>query len=93
MPSGMAVLLIIYLSAVSLLGFIVMGADKRKAEMQLWRIPEKTLFLVALIGGSIGVLLGMRVFRHKTKHLLFSLGIPLIIAVQICAVVLIYLSL
>jgi len=93
MPSGMAVLLIIYLSAVSLLGFIVMGADKRKAEKQLWRIPEKTLFLVALIGGSIGVLLGMWVFRHKTKHLSFSLGIPLIIAVQICAVVLIYLSL
>jgi len=93
MPSGMVILLLIYLSAVSLLGFILMGADKKKAEMQKWRIPEKTLFLVALIGGSIGIFLGMQVFRHKTKHLSFSFGIPIIIAVQIAAAVLLYLNL
>jgi len=87
MPSGMEVLLLIYLGAVSLLGFIMMGADKKKAMQQKWRIPEKSLFLTAVIGGSAGVLLGMWVFRHKTKHLSFALGIPLIIAVQICAAV------
>ncbi|MEI8200584.1 MAG: DUF1294 domain-containing protein [Eubacteriales bacterium] len=86
----MGVLILVYLSAVSLLGFILMGADKKKAAQHQWRIPEKTLFGVALIGGSIGALLGMWVFRHKTKHLTFSIGIPLIIAVQICAAVLIY---
>jgi len=90
MPTGMIALILIYLSAVSLLGFILMGADKKKAVQRQWRIPEKSLFLAAAIGGSIGVFLGMLVFRHKTKHLSFSFGIPLILALQICAVVFVY---
>lgn len=90
MPSGMVILLLIYLSAACLLGFILMGADKKKAVQHKWRIPEKSLFLIALVGGSIGVLLGMVVFRHKTKHLSFTIGIPLIMAAQIVAAVFIY---
>lgn len=90
MPPGLVVWIMIYLGAASLFGFILMGADKRKAVQHKWRIPEKSLFLIALTGGSVGVLLGMWVFRHKTKHLSFSIGIPMIIAVQICAAVLIY---
>lgn len=90
MPSGMIILILIYLGAVSLLGFTLMGTDKKKALKQQWRIPEKSLFLTAAIGGSVGVLLGMWVFRHKTKHLSFSFGIPLIIAAQICAAVFVY---
>lgn len=90
MPPGLVVWIMIYLGAASLFGFILMGADKRKAVQHKWRIPEKSLFLIALAGGSVGVLLGMWVFRHKTKHLSFSIGIPMIIAVQICAAVLIY---
>jgi len=90
MPLGLVVWIMIYLGAASLFGFILMGADKRKAVQHKWRIPEKSLFLIALAGGSVGVLLGMWVFRHKTKHLSFSIGILMIIAVQICAAVLIY---
>ena len=90
MPSEMAVLILIYLGAASLLGFILMGADKKKAVQQQWRIPEKSLFLTAAIGGSVGVLMGMWFFRHKTEHLSFSFGIPLIIAVQICAAGFVY---
>lgn len=93
MPPGLVVWILIYSGAASLLGFILMGADKKKAVQHKWRIPEKSLFLIALAGGSIGVLLGMFVFSHKTKHLSFLLGIPLIIAAQICASVLIYRSL
>ena len=90
MPPGLVVWIMIYLVAASLFGFILMGADKRKAVQHKWRIPEKSLFLIALAGGSVGVLLGMVVFRHKTKHLSFLLGIPMIIAAQICAAVLVY---
>jgi len=90
MPPGLVVWIMIYLVAASLFGFILMGADKKKAVQHKWRIPEKSLFLIALAGGSVGVLLGMVVFRHKTKHLSFLLGIPMIIAAQICAAVLVY---
>jgi len=73
----------IYLLAVNLALFILMGADKRAAKLQAWRVPEKTLFTVALIGGAIGGTLGMYAFRHKTKHWYFKFGFPLIAAVQI----------
>ena len=63
-----------------------MLADKRKAQKKLWRIPEATLLTVAAIGGSIGSLLGMYTFRHKTKHLKFTLGIPAILILQLAAV-------
>lgn len=64
-----------------------MLVDKLKAKKNLWRIPEKTLFLVAALGGSVGSLLGMYLVRHKTQHLTFTLGMPLILALQVVAVV------
>ena len=82
-------LLFLYLILVNAVGFLLMTADKIKAKKNLWRIPEATLFLVAAVGGSIGSLLGMYTFRHKTKHIKFTLGMPLILALQILAVVLI----
>ncbi len=63
-------------------GFISMGIDKRKAQKHAWRIPEKILFLIAILGGSIGSMAGMKVFRHKTKHKKFVIGIPLIFIIQ-----------
>ncbi|MDF2510173.1 MAG: putative rane protein [Herbinix sp.] len=65
-----------YLSFMTLLGFAVMGIDKRKAKQRAWRIPEKTLFAIAFLGGGIGSLLGMYVFHHKTKHKKFVLWLP-----------------
>ena len=82
-------ILSIYLLIVNALGFILMLVDKIKAKKNLWRIPEKVLFLAAILGGSVGSLLGMYLFRHKTKHFSFILGMPLILASQIVAVVLI----
>lgn len=76
-------LLIPYLVIVNALGFLLMLADKYRAKKNLWRIPEKTLLGVALAGGSIGAYAGMRLFRHKTKHPQFYIGIPLIMALQI----------
>ncbi len=73
----------LYLAAVNVAGFAVMGADKRRARRGSWRIPERTLFAVALAGGSLGVLLGMRLFHHKTRHWYFVIGVPLILALQI----------
>ena len=73
----------IYLFIINAIGFILMLVDKIKARKNLWRIPEKVLFLSAILGGSIGSLLGMYVFRHKTKHFSFILGMPHILAIQI----------
>ncbi len=82
--------LMIYLSLINALNFLLMLVDKQKAIKNRWRIPEKTLFLTALLGGSIGSLAGMHLFRHKTKHLSFRIGIPVILAVQITLGILIY---
>ncbi len=71
------------LIAVNLLSFALMGIDKRKARKGIRRIPEKALFLFAIIGGSIGSIAGMFVFRHKTKHLSFVLGLPAILLLQL----------
>ena len=60
-----------------------MFLDKQKAKRGKWRIPEKTLFLLAVIGGSLGTTLGMHMFRHKTKHWYFKFGMPMILIVQI----------
>ena len=81
--------MLIYLLIVNAAGFILMLTDKIKAKKHLWRIPETTLFLAAILGGSAGCLLGMYAFRHKTKHLKFTLGMPLILAVQVIVCVLI----
>ena len=64
---------LIYFGIMNLLGLIVMGVDKWKAKHNAWRIPEKTLFLSAILGGSIGSICGMQLFRHKTKHKSFVL--------------------
>lgn len=76
-------LLILYLLIMNAAGVASMLVDKQKAKKKLWRIPEATLFAIAALGGSIGSLVGMYLFRHKTKHLSFTLGIPAIIAVQL----------
>lgn len=80
-------ILLVYLFIINAAGFILMLVDKIKAKKNIWRIREVTLFLVAALGGSIGSLLGMYTFRHKTKHFQFALGMPLILAVQIIAVI------
>ena len=85
----MLTLLIIgfYLLLINALGFFLMLIDKRKAQKNLWRIPEATLLLSAALGGSIGALAGMYTFRHKTKHLKFTMGVPAILIAQIALVV------
>lgn len=78
---------LLYLLLINALGFLLMLIDKWKAKHNRWRIPEATLMGVAALGGSIGSLLGMYTVRHKTKHVKFTVGIPLILAVQIAAAV------
>lgn len=80
--------ILIYLSLVNAAGFILMTADKLRAKKKLWRIPESTLLGSAIIGGSLGVMLGMNLMRHKTKHISFAIGVPAIFAVQVLAAVL-----
>lgn len=74
--------ILIYLVVMNIIGFTIMGIDKSRAKRGAWRIPEKTLFLIAILGGSIGSLLGMKQFRHKTKHKTFTIGMPAILIVQ-----------
>lgn len=76
-------ILIIYLLVMNILGFLLMGIDKYKAKKRAFRIPEATLFIVALIGGSIGTTLGMFTFHHKTRHWYFLYGMPGILILQI----------
>ena len=73
----------LYLLAVNLAAFVLMGADKRKARRGAWRISERTLFLPALLGGALGGVLGMRTFHHKTRHWYFRWGFPLLLALQL----------
>lgn len=82
----MTKLILLYLLIVNAVSFLLMLVDKQSARKKLWRIPESTLLLSAAIGGSIGALAGMYIFRHKTKHLKFTLGVPAILMVQILAV-------
>ena len=76
---------LLWLCVMSVITFFVMGSDKRRAKQGARRVPEARLFLLALLGGGVGGLLGMYVFRHKTRHLQFALGFPLIAAVQVLA--------
>ena len=71
-----------YLMVINLVTFIVYGIDKSKAKKHLWRIPEATLIGLALMGGSVGAFLGMRLFHHKTKHVKFYVGVPVIFVVE-----------
>lgn len=72
-----------YLFFINVLAFFLMGIDKRKAELGRWRIPERTLFLSAFLGGGVGAIAGMQLFRHKTKHRSFTVGMPLILLLWI----------
>lgn len=81
---------LIYLLLINLTGFFAMFLDKQKAKKGKWRIPEKTLFLIAIIGGSLGTTLGMHAFHHKTKHWYFKFGMPLILAAQTILIVYIF---
>lgn len=76
-------LLIIYLIIINIIAFAMMGIDKYKAKHNKWRIPEKNLFISAILLGSIGAILGMQYFRHKTKHKSFVIGMPAILIFQI----------
>ena len=67
----------------SLADFLLMGVDKRRARRGAWRVPEKTFFLVAVLGGSPGAILGMRLFHHKTRHWYFKWGLPAILIAQL----------
>ncbi len=78
----------IYIIVVNVVAFFLYGIDKLKAKKNKWRIPERTLIGVAVVGGSLGALAGMLVWRHKTQHAKFYVGIPVIIVVQIALVVL-----
>ena len=84
-------LLYYYLLIINAAGFLLMLADKWKAKKNRWRIRESTLLLVAALGGSLGSLAGMYLFRHKTLHLKFTLGIPLILAAQ-CFVAILFMA-
>lgn len=82
-------LLLYYLLIINAAGLLLMLVDKWKAKKNRWRVRESTLLLVAALGGSVGCLIGIYLFRHKTRHLKFTLGIPLILAAQCFAAVLI----
>lgn len=83
----MLALIIYALLALNLITFIIYGIDKRKARKSCWRIPESTLILLALIGGSIGAWLGMKTWRHKTQHAKFYISIPLILVAQVIVII------
>lgn len=79
-------ILALYGIIVNIAGFAAMGIDKSRARRKVWRIPESTLFFIALIGGSIGSLLGMYGFRHKTRHWYFVWGMPAILILQVAVI-------
>ena len=83
----MTSILEIYLIAINLVTFFIYGIDKLKAKRGKWRIPESMLLTLAVVGGSIGALLGMLAFRHKTKHKKFTIGVPLILAAQVALLI------
>lgn len=81
---------IIYLIIINIIAFLAMFIDKRKAKYGKWRIKEHTLFILALIGGSVGAIIGMYTFRHKTKKARFFIGFPVILIVEVLLGLMIY---
>lgn len=79
--------ILIYLIIINLIGFFMMWSDKRKAKLGKWRIPEQTLFIVTAIGGGIGTIAGMYTFRHKTKKLKFTIGLPILVILEIILII------
>lgn len=82
--------LLVYLLIINASGLLLMLLDKHKAKEKMWRIPEAFLMGVAVLGGSLGCVIGMRLFHHKTRKPMFSIGLPLILAVQIVLVVFLF---
>ena len=80
----------IYLMIINLIAFLAMGVDKRKAVKHKWRIPEKTLMMFSVLGGSLGMFIGMQLFRHKTIHTLFVVGVPLVFIIEIILYICLY---
>lgn len=87
MPQDLLKYVLYYLAAVNLVTFLVYGIDKLRAKRGAWRVSEKTLFVLPLLGGSVGAIAGMKVFHHKTKHWYFKYGLPLILILQLALVV------
>lgn len=87
MPTGIFILVVAYFIVINIAGFASMGIDKAKAKKHTWRVPEATLFAIAILGGSIGSILGMYHFRHKTKHWYFVAGMPIIFFIQLAIAV------
>lgn len=85
-------IILYYLLIINAVGFLLMHTDKQKAIKNRWRIPEKVLIGTAVIGGSVGCIAGMRLFRHKTKHIAFWLGLPLILCLQIILGIVLYIN-
>ena len=85
-------LIVIYIVIINIVGFLNMGIDKRRAIKRGWRIPEATLFTVAIAGGSFGSTIGMFLFRHKTRHWYFAYGMPIILLLHIGLIVALYVS-
>lgn len=78
-------ILVIYLIAINVLTFFIFGWDKMQAKKKRWRVAEKTLFMSVLLGGGIGAMAGMKVWRHKTRKWYFKFGVPLLVILQVAA--------
>ncbi|MBO7386599.1 MAG: DUF1294 domain-containing protein [Lachnospiraceae bacterium] len=83
-------ILLVYLVIINIVGFAMMGIDKKKAKKRSFRIPEASLFIIAVIGGSLGTIAGMYFFRHKTRHWYFVYGMPAILILQIILALVLY---
>ena len=92
MPNFVIIIVVVYLLIMNVIAFALMGIDKGKAKKGAWRISEKGLFLPAILGGSIGAIAGMQVFRHKTKHWYFKYGMPAILILQLAVAGILYFS-
>lgn len=94
MEKILLLILFVYVCIINIIAFFLMGIDKAKSKKHAFRIPEKTLFLSAILGGSVGAILGMQTFRHKTKHWYFQYGMPAILALQLIILgILLYITL
>lgn len=87
------IVLMLYLIIINLIAIILMAIDKNRAIKKQWRIKESALFAIAIVGGSVGSVIGMQKFRHKTKHMAFVIGMPLILILHIIGAILCYLYL
>ena len=80
-------MIILYVLVINLIGFLIMGIDKFKAQKGYWRTPEKTIFTITLLGGGVGTVVGMYLFRHKTKKMKFTIGLPTILISEIVFII------